>query len=203
MKPRYLVLIVLAAAASLAALVIAAQALDDSGDDPAVRAPAARFRGQEIAGRPAAPQLTLHDQDGRSASGRELRGRPAVVMFLPARCGTLCVLTVNQVKGALDDLATPARALAISIDPGRDSPAAARRLLARTGMEGRMRFLLGDREELAPVWRAFGVTPRGQRGGRTAQVLLLDGTGAQRVRYPVALLTPERLTHDLRILGEG
>jgi protein SCO1 len=198
-RPRYLVPIVLAAAASLAALVIAVKALDDSGDDPTVSAPPPRFRGEVVAGRPAAPHLSLRDQNGRPVDGADLRGRPAVVAFLPARCGALCVLTVNQIKGALDDLRSRPRALAVSIDPDSDS-ATARRLLTQTGMRGRLRVLLGGREQLAPVWRGFGVTPRGQRDGKTAQVVLLDRSGAQRIRFTVAQLTPERLAHDLRIL---
>jgi protein SCO1/2 len=68
-------------------------------------------------------------------------------------------------------------------------------------MTGRMRFLLGSRDELAPVWTAFGIQP--QRDGRdhSAYVVVVDGRGRQRLGYPASELTSEGLARDLKRLG--
>ena len=110
-------------------------------------------------------------------------------------------MLAQQIKGALDDLRRPVPALAISLDPANDTPARARRFLAAVGMRGRMRFLLGSRRELAPAWRGFGVGPRRRR--QDARLVLLDARGVERVGFPAAQTTPERVAHDLRALGAG
>ena len=199
MRPRYLVLIVAAAVLAAAAVIWAASRAHDRS--PVVAQP--RFKGAVLPAGLAVPSFVLRDQDGARVSSASLRGRASVVMFLPTRCGALCLLTVNQVKGALDDLGRTPAAFAISIDPAHDTPAAARAMLARTGMAGRMRFLLGTRRALAPVWRGFGVDPRHQRRGETARLVLTDPSGIQRVGFPIAEATPERIAHDLRILAAG
>ena len=198
-RPRYAFLIVAATALALAAVVFAAhRAKHELVDVP--RARAARFDGAQLPPGVRAPSFALHDQDGRLVTSAALRGRPAVVTFLYARCAT-CALTAQQVKGALDDLRGPVAAIAVSVDPAGDTPAAARAFLKSVGLAGRMRFLLGSRAQLAPVWRGFAVTPQEQRRDQGARLVLLDGRGIQRVGFPIAQVTPERLAHDLRALG--
>jgi protein SCO1/2 len=63
-----------------------------------------------------------------------------------------------------------------------------------------MRFLLGTRAQLAPVWKAYGIQPQGNGFEHSAYVLLIDRHGRQRVSFPVDQLTPEGLTHDIRKL---
>jgi protein SCO1 len=69
-------------------------------------------------------------------------------------------------------------------------------------MAGRMRFLLGSRDELRPVWRDYGVQPQAADFDHSAYVLLLDRTGRQRVGFPTSILTPQDLAHDIRLLLE-
>ena len=64
----------------------------------------------------------------------------------------------------------------------------------------RMRFLLGSRRQLAPIWDAYGIRPQGAAFDHSAYVLLLDRHGRQRVGFPVAQLVPEDLAHDIRRL---
>ena len=194
-----------ASAVALAAIVVAAgRARRDANDLPggtASASPAARFAGAALPPGVRAPSFALRDQDGRLVTAVELRGRPVVVTFLYTHCREVCAITAQQVKGALDDLRRPVPAIAISVDPRNDTRASARSFLAQVGIGGRMRFLLGSRTDLAPVWRGFAVTPRDQRHGRRARLVLLDGRGNQRVGFPLAQTTPERLAHDLRALG--
>jgi protein SCO1 len=153
--------------------------------------------------RPAIPpaDFALHDQDGEAATLREYRGRVVVLTFLYTTCRDTCPLTATQIRGALDDLEDPPPSLAVSVDPANDTRERARRFLFRRGLSGdRMRFLLGTRDQLRPVWRAYGIRPQGEDFEHSAYVLLIDKRGRQRIGFPVEQLTPEGLAHDIRRL---
>ncbi len=53
--------------------------------------------------------------------------------------------------------ASKVQIIAVSVDPRGDTPKAVAAFLARHGMTGRMQYLIGSREELARVWKAWGV----------------------------------------------
>jgi protein SCO1/2 len=143
----------------------------------------------------------LRDQDGEDVSLKAFRGRVVVLTFMYSTCRDTCPLTATQIRGALDDLKTPPPALAVSVDPVGDTPERAREFLFRRGLaHDRMRFLLGDRAQLAPVWKAYGIRPQGTAFDHSAYVLLIDRHGRQRVGFPVQQLTPEGLAHDIRRL---
>jgi protein SCO1/2 len=142
----------------------------------------------------------LRDQEGRRVSLHDVRGRVTIVSFLYTTCEDTCPLTAQQIRLALDDLDREVPALAISVDPGTDTARRAERFLRRQGLDGRMRFLLGDRPALARQWRAYGIQPQGEDFEHSARVVLLDRTGAQRVVHPVAQLDPDALAHDIRAL---
>ncbi len=155
--------------------------------------------------RPAIPaeDFVLHDQDGKRVDVRDLRGRPVVVTFLYTTCRDTCPVTAQTIGAALDRLGRPVPTIAVSVDPANDTPERARRFLVARHVAGRMRFLLGTRAELAPVWRDFGIRPQGKGLEHSAYVVLLDRRGRQRVGFPVDRLTPEGLAHDLRRLAAG
>ena len=144
----------------------------------------------------------LHDQDGEVATLDEYRGEVVAVTFLYTTCEDTCPLTAQQVRGALDRLGHDVPVLAFAVDPPRDTQASARRFLAEQRMAGRMRFLVGSRAELEPVWKGYGVRPQGEGFEHSASVVLLDRDGVQRIGFPVSQLTPERLAHDLRLLED-
>jgi protein SCO1/2 len=143
----------------------------------------------------------LQDQDGKAATLAQYRGRPVILTFMYSTCRDTCPLTAQQIKGALDQLGSDVPALAISVDPANDSRLNARRFVNRQGLTKRMRFLLGDRAQLAPIWKAYGIQPQGDGFEHTAYVVLVDAKGIQRVGWPVDKITPEGLAHDLRLLG--
>jgi len=145
--------------------------------------------------------FSLRDQDGRRASLADYRGRPVVLTFLYSTCEDTCPLQAQSIKGALDDLGEDVPVLAVSVDPANDTPARARRFLVEQGLTGRMRFLLGSREELAPIWKAYAIQPQGPEFEHSAYVLLIDAQGRQRIGHPASKLRPEGLVHDLRRLG--
>jgi protein SCO1 len=171
-------------------------------DGPAVQ-------GSGFAGslRPAIPpqDFTLRDEAGRRVSLADFRGQVTVLTFLYTTCEDTCPVTATTIRGALDDLGHDVPALAVSVDPANDTERSARRFLSERRLSGgRMRFLLGARAQLAPVWDAYGIRPQGEHFEHSAYVLLIDRAGRQRVSFPVARLTSEGLVHDIRALeAEG
>ena len=145
----------------------------------------------------------LRDADGRQVDAAALRGTPVVYTFVYSTCEDTCPTQVQTIRGALDDLGRDVPVIAVSVDPRGDTPPRAERFVAEQGMTGRMRFLLGSRRELEPVWRGFAIRPQEGRLDHSAYVVLADGQGRQRVGWPSRYLTPEGLEHDLRVLLEA
>jgi protein SCO1 len=169
-------------------------------DRPGARDDSTAFAGSL---RPDVPpqDFRLRDQDGTPVSLRQFRGRVVVLTFMYTTCRDTCPLTATQIRGALDDLATPVPALAVSVDPVNDTPDRAKAFLFKRGLgDDRMRFLLGSRAQLQPIWRAYGIRPQGKAFDHSAYVLLIDRHGRQRIGFPVQQLVPEDLAHDIERL---
>jgi protein SCO1/2 len=145
--------------------------------------------------------FALSDQDGKVATLGQYRGQPVMLTFMYSTCRDTCPLTAQQIKGALDQLGKDVPTLAISVDPANDTKLNARRFVNQQGLTKRMRFLLGDRAQLQPIWDAYGIQPQSKKFEHSAYVVLVDAKGIQRVGWPVDKLTPEGLAHDLRLLG--
>jgi protein SCO1/2 len=162
--------------------------------------PASGFDGSV---RPAAipvHDFKLRDQDGHMVDTRSLRGAPVVVTFLYTHCRDTCPLTVQQIRGALDNVNAKVHVLGISVDPAGDTPQNAQTFLLRQHVTGRMSYLLGTRAQLAPVWKAFFIQPQTTKLEHTASTVLLDARGKQRLGYFTEHLTPEGLAADIRRL---
>ena len=196
MNPRIAIALVLVAALALGGVVLAANSGNEEG-------PVAG--GNQFAGAPGpegvrAPDFELRDEQGDPVSMRSLRGSPVVVTFLYSHCEDTCPITAQTIRGALDDLGHDVPALAISVDPPNDTPSSARKFLAEQRANGRLRFVLGSRSQLRPIWKGYGVTPQRITQEHLARITLVDARGFQRVGYPVSQATPERIAHDLRLL---
>ncbi len=156
--------------------------------------------------RPPSPPLdfTLRDEEGRTVRLSDFRGRPVVLTFMYTTCENDCPTMAQQIRGALDDRDEDVPALAVSVDPRRDTPRRARRFLTEQRLTGRMRFLLGDEAALQRVWRFYGIRPQEDGLEHSASVILVDPEGVARVSFPNDQLTPEGLGHALDALaGEG
>ena len=68
-----------------------------------------------------------------------------------------------------------------------------------TSLTGRAIYLTGSVHSLKAVWRAYHVNT-GEDG---ITVLLIDRTGVERVAFGVEQITPEGLSHDIRLLKTG
>jgi protein SCO1/2 len=179
-----------------------------SGGDSDSPDTAAGLHGQAIwePGQRIAPDFWLPDQSGRPVSLASLRGRNVMLAFFSSRCRLACAREARTLRIALALLSPPARPalVIVSLDPAHDTPESVRAALARWGLAtaaGR-HWLLGSREELAPVWAAYRVgAMRAERpaAGKTP-VYLIDRNGFERagLLYP---FPPGWPAGDLRILS--
>jgi len=197
-NPRIAIALVVVAAVALGAIALAAT----GGDDEQPVAAPNQFAGAPKPEGLRAPDFELRDEQDRAVSMRALRGQPVVVTFLYSHCEDTCPITAQTIRGALDDLGHDVPALAISVDPPNDTPASARKFLAQQRASGRIRFVLGTRAQLRPIWNGYGVTPQRVTEEHVAHIALVDARGFQRVGYPISQATPERLAHDLRLLTD-
>ena len=197
MHARILIALFLVALFALGAVVLAA----DSNDKPEIGG-GNEFEGAVMPAGVRAPDFTLRDQDGQQVSMRSLRGKPVIVTFLYTTCDDTCPAQAQTVRGALDDLGEDVPALAIAVDPPRDTPARARAFLAKARALGRINFVLGTRTELAPLWKRFFIQPQSINEEHQARFTLVDKKGFQRIGFPGDQATPETLAHDVRLLEQ-
>ena len=198
MNARVLIALFLVAVFALGAVLLAARSNDDGGGD--VARAGSRFEGAVMPEGLRAPDFKLRNQDGERVSMRALRGDPVIVTFLYTNCDDTCPAQAQTVRGTLDELGEDVPALAVAVDPPRDTPQSARAFLAEQRATGRLDFVLGSRSELRPLWNGFFIAPQTVTQEHQARFTLVDKRGFQRVGYPGFEATPERLAHDLRIL---
>ena len=203
-NPRLAFALALIVGCTLAAVIGVSVAARDGGGRAAGSDGLQLVNGWAGSTRPAGippADFALRDQDGKPASLSAYRGRPVILTFLYSTCEDTCPTQVQTIRGALDDLGADVPLLAVSVDPANDTQRRAKRFVLEQRMTGRMRFLLGDRSELAPVWKAYAIAPQREELEHSAYVLLIDAEGRQRIAFPFGGLTSEGLAHDLRRLG--
>jgi len=147
----------------------------------------------------------LTDQNGRTVSDQDLKGRPFLVFFGFTNCPDVCPTTLFEVSELLRSLgpdADRARALFITVDPERDTPAVMKDYLS--SFDPHLAGLTGDPAAIAAVAKAYRVyykkVPLDQGGytmDHTAIVYLMDKDG--RFVAPFSLKrTTEAAAADLR-----
>ena len=199
LHPRLRLAITVVIACCAAAIIAVVVASGSTGSGPQVIVQhgfAGALRPPEIPPK----DFALHDQDGDMASLHQYRGQPVILTFMYSTCQNTCPIMADQIRGAMNDLGHDVPALAVSVDPRNDTPLNAKRFLLKHALVGRMRFVLGSRAQLAPIWKAYGIQPQGSRFDHSAYVLLIDKRGRQRVGFPMSELTPEGLAHDVKVL---
>jgi protein SCO1/2 len=67
-------------------------------------------------------------------------------------------------------------------------------------MSKRMRFVLGTRRQLLPIWHGFAVQPELKNIEHQALITLVDRKGIQRVAVGIDQTSPENLAHDIGVL---
>ena len=127
----------------------------------------------------------LVDQDGRTITDRDMKGRPFLVFFGFTNCPDVCPTTlfeVSEVLRALGPDADKVNALFVTVDPERDTPAQLKDYIS--SFDPHLRALTGDPAAIAAITRAYRVYAKKvpQENGEytmdhTAIVYLLDKEG--------------------------
>jgi len=146
----------------------------------------------------------LIDQDRKSLSDKDLRGKPFLVFFGYTRCPDICPTTlfdVSEMLRALGPDADRAAALFITVDPERDTPDELKAYLS--SFDPHLRGLTGDPSAITAVEKSYRVYARkvpidgGYTMDHTAIVYLMDKQG--RFVAPFSLKRkPEEAAADLR-----
>ena len=160
---------------------------------------------QQVAAAAIGGPFKLIDQNGREVTDQDLKGRPFLVFFGFTHCPDVCPTTlfeVSEIFRALGPDADRTRALFITVDPERDTPAVIKDYLS--SFDPRLSGLTGDPATIAAVAKAYRVyfkkVPLDQGGytmDHTAIVYLMDKDG--RFVSPFSLKrTPDAAAADLR-----
>jgi|SRR5688572_14814009 protein SCO1/2 len=127
----------------------------------------------------------LIDQNGQVATDQDMKGRPFLVFFGFTHCPDVCptaLFEVSQILRALGPDADRTRALFITVDPERDTPAVIKDYLS--SFDPHLTGLTGDPAAIAAVAKAYRVYFKkvpidngGYTMDHTAIVYLMDKDG--------------------------
>jgi protein SCO1/2 len=159
-----------------------------------------------------APEFALPSTGGAEFRLSRQLGKVIVLTFGYTSCPDICptvLAELAQVRERLGSAARRVQVVYVSVDPERDTPA---RLRAYTEQFDKTFLgLTGPADQLAPVWKAYGVSVvRRELPGtkppmylihHSASVFLIDPVGRLRVMAPFG--TPvDDVLHDIRTLLE-
>jgi protein SCO1/2 len=141
---------------------------------------------------PAKPahRFTLTDQQGKPYTLAAQPGQAVVLYFGYSHCKDTCPQTLAMLgKARAQAHLTPdqLRIVMVSVDPGRDTPAALAAFVKRVGV--RATALTGTPAQLRPVYKAYGVAIEPQKNdiGHTDFVYLIDSNGRMREIFDPSL----------------
>lgn len=158
---------------------------------------------------PPAPALRLTDGAGGRFDLSDERGRVVLVFFGFTQCPDVCPATLDRwarVRAALGRDTTRVRFVFVSVDPERDTPAAAAAYAA--AFDPTFLGVSGTEREIGETALAWGVAVsrapnEGPKGGydlvHTSQVFVVDAEGLLRWGYGRAA-TVEEITSGIRSL---
>jgi protein SCO1/2 len=149
--------------------------------------------------------FSLTDQNGRTITEADFKGHPFLVFFGYTHCPDVCPTTLFEVSEVLRELGPQAgglRALFVTVDPERDTPAVLKDYLSN--FDPRLVGAGGSREAVDKIVKEYRVYARkvpGQDGDytmdHTALVYLMDKDG--RFVAPFNLKRrPQEAAADLR-----
>ena len=137
-----------------------------------------------------AATFSLTDQDGKTFSNTQLRGRTWVADFVFTHCPGVCPKMTMRMAGLQRTLAkSDVHFVSFSVDPERDTPAVLKEYANNFGADlGRWHFLTGEKGAMFQAARDMKLTaePAGVLGPEIAHAekfLLVDGQGRVRGAY--------------------
>lgn len=103
----------------------------------------------------------LVDQEGRTVTEADLKGRPTLVFFGFTRCPDICPTALYEISQAFEAMggdAAKAQALFVTVDPERDTPEALKNYLS--SFSPQIRGLTGSPEAVQAMTKEYKVYAR-------------------------------------------
>jgi protein SCO1/2 len=186
---------------------LAVLAIATAGCGSQVQSTKEQFDGAIFPAGVRAPNFTLPDLGDRPVSLNAQRGHVVTLVFMPGDCRT-CLLVAEQLRGALDELeshppsAANVHTILVNTAPTIGSPRL-KNFLAKNALLGRVAYLTAREARLQTVWDAYHAVKPGSSATAAEDaitVLLIDKRGTERVGFGIEQITPEGLSHDIRLL---
>ncbi|MFT4173724.1 MAG: SCO family protein [Rhodocyclaceae bacterium] len=168
-----------------------------------------QFNNTDVTGAGYGKALSLPDQDGKVRTLADFQGKVVAVFFGYTMCPDVCPTTLSMlsaVKKALGADGDTLQVVFVSVDPERDQPEQMGRYVR--AFDAANVALRGTPEQTAAVAREFNVFYQKNGSGpnytmdHTAGIYVFDPQGRPRL-FVRNGETPERLTHDIRLLLDG
>jgi protein SCO1/2 len=154
-----------------------------------------------------APDFTLVDQAGQPVSLSGLRGRVVVLTFFYAHCPDICPPLLARLQQVVEDArqrGLPVVGVGITLDPGRDSPAALADFAGQFGLGDGIRLLSGRPDALETVYAAYGIDPTVLSNNlivHPGRFYLIDRQGRLAYVLPAGDVPQPWLTNVIRLLA--
>jgi cytochrome oxidase Cu insertion factor (SCO1/SenC/PrrC family) len=153
-----------------------------------------------------APDFTLQDQTGATATLDSLKGRPTVFTFFDSICPhTDCSLMAQYISVTAQQAGASAGRVnwvALSLNPWHDTRQTVDAFLKAQNVRLSLRYLLGSQAQLQPLWDAFHMQSILQANGiviHTTGVYLLDSQAREQVFMDEGF-DPRTLASDITLL---
>lgn len=157
----------------------------------------------------AEPPLKLRNYLGQPVDIDQYRGKPVLITFVYTHCPDVCPLMISNLRVAQNLMGangpSKAQVIAVSVDARGDTPKTVTAFLKQHEMTGRMQYLIGSRQELARVWKAWGVGS--ERDAKNPDFVehsgLVYGITAKGLRATLysASFKPAAIVHDVPLLA--
>jgi protein SCO1/2 len=157
----------------------------------------------------AEPPLKLRNYLGQPVNIDQYRGKPVLITFVYTHCPDVCPLMISNLRVAQNlmgkDGPQKAQVIAVSVDAKGDTPKTVKAFLKAHEMTGRMQYLIGSQQELARVWKAWGVGS--ERDAKNPDFVehsgLVYGITAKGLRAALysASFKPAAIAHDVPLLA--
>ena len=109
-----------------------------------------------------ATSFELDDQFGEPVALADYDGKVVALTFLYTYCPDICPVVAGHLKRThqmLGDDADEVAFVAVSVDPVRDTVEEAYGYSEKWDMLHKWAFLVGEEEQLAPIWEAYYIDP--------------------------------------------
>ncbi len=146
------------------------------------------YQGTELSGE--APDFQLTDQNGSEKNLSDFRGKLVVLTFMDSKCKDTCPLTAAQFRQTYRQLdqteASQVAFIGVNVNAEANKVTDVAEITKTWHLEEipSWHFLTGDREDLAAIWKTYGVAVSPSADGKeimhTPGVFLIDPSGQKR-----------------------